>query len=234
MQAWIQETLSTDQFGLAALPAVFLLGLLGAVTSCCALPMFGAVAGYAGTLSGRPERRDLIVVGLAFMLGAVASLMALGALFGFVGHLAGVSLGRYWQFGAGLLMVVFGLTAAGLLPFKLPPVRLGEHARQRGVAGALLYGLTVGGASSACSACCNPLLAVIAGATMLKGATLLGALVFGVFALGQSLPLAAGLVGVGFGLSRLGTIGLRGARLIRVGAGALLVGVGFYLLATIH
>jgi cytochrome c biogenesis protein CcdA len=234
MQEWIQQTLSAQQFGLAALPAVFLLGLLGAVTSCCALPVLGAVAGYAGTLSGRQDRRDLLVVGLAFMLGTVTSLAALGAFVGLVGHVAGMSLGRYWQFAAGLLMVAFGLAAAGLMPFHLPQIRIGTRARRHGVAGALVYGLAVGGASTACSVGCNPLLAVVVGATVLKGATLLGAVVFAVFALGYSLPLAAGLIGVGLGLSRLGAAARNVARVVRVGAGALLVGVGFYLLATIH
>ncbi len=63
---------------------------------------------------------------------------------------------------------------------------------------------------------------------------MLSAIVFAVFALGYSLPLAAGLIGVGLGLRRLGTRARNAARFVRAGAGALLVGVGFYLLVTIH
>jgi len=234
MPAWIQQAVSTGPPGAAALPAAFLLGLLAAATSCCALPALGVVVGYAGTMEGSRDRREILVAALALMLGMTASLAALGALTGLFGRLAGSSLGRYWQFGAGLLLVAFGLSAAGFAPFRPPRIALGGRARRRGLPAALAYGLAVGGASTACSAGCNPLLGLVAGATMLKGATLLGAAVFALFALGYSLPLAAGLVGIGMGLGRLGQAVRRAAPLIRAGSGLLLIGVGFYLLASLR
>ncbi len=100
-----------------------------------------------------------------------------------------------------------------------------------GAAGAVVYGLAVGGATTACSVCCNPLLPAAVGAAALKGAPVLGAAMLGVFALGYSLPLAAGMVGIGFGLGRLGVVAQRIMPVVHVGFGLLLIGVGFYLLA---
>lgn len=233
MHAWIDQTLAAQTFGPAGFAAVFLLGLLGAVTSCCALPVIGAVAGYAGTLGAQQSRRELFLVGASFMLGTILALAALGALMGGVGHLAGAALGGYWKFAAGLLVIFFGLAGLGLVPFRLPQIDLGLRAGRQGLAGPIVYGLAVGGAATACSAGCNPLLAVVAGAAVLKGATVMGAAIFAVFALGYSLPLAAGLVGIGLGLGRLGTVARGALTAVRIGAGVLLIAVGFYLLATI-
>ncbi len=233
MRAWIDQTLAAPTLGPAAFAAVFLLGLLGAVTSCCALPVMGAVAGYAGTLSARQSRRELFLVGASFMLGTILALAALGALAGTVGHVAGAALGKYWKFAAGLLVILFGLAGLGLVPFRLPQIDLGPRAGRHGLVGPILYGLAVGGAATACSAGCNPLLTVVAGAAVLKGATLMGAAIFAVFALGYSLPLAAGLVGIGFGLDRLGNAARGAARAVRIGASILMIAVGFYLLATL-
>jgi len=69
------------------------------------------------------------------------------------------------------------------------------------------------------------------GAAVLKGATLLGAVMLAVFAIGYSLPLALGLVGIGFGLAGLGRIAARIMPAARIAGGALMVVVGFYLLA---
>ena len=141
MQEWIRQILSADQAGLAVLPAAFLFGVPGPVSACCTLPVIGAVAGYAGGFGERRSRRQV----------------------------AGASLERYWRFAAGLMMVLFGLIAVGLLQLRIPKLNLAGRAEGRGVGGALVYGL----------------------------------------ALGYSLPLAAGLVGSGLGIGRLGSVAAR-------------------------
>ncbi len=108
--------------------------------------------------------RELLLVALSFMLGTILALAVLGALAGSIGQLAGAALGKYWKFAAGVLVVFFGLAGLGLVPFRLPQIDLGARPRRRGIAGPIVYGLAVGGAATACSACCNPLLAVVAGA----------------------------------------------------------------------
>jgi cytochrome c biogenesis protein CcdA len=69
------------------------------------------------------------------------------------------------------------------------------------------------------------------GAAVLKGATVVGAVMLTVFAIGYSLPLALGLVGIGFGLAGLSRIAARIMPAARITGGALMVVVGFYLLA---
>ena len=231
MEQWIRHTLSADQAGLAVLPAAFLFGMLGSVSSCCTLPVIGAVAGYAGGLGERRKRRELLLVGVFFSLGTILSLAALGAVAGFVGNVAGASLGKYWRVASGLMMVLFGLVAVGLLQLRAPRPNFGSPVMNRGIVGALVYGLALGGATTACSFGCNPLLPMAMGAAVLNGATVLGAAMLAVFAVGYSLPLAAGLVGLGFGVNRLGRIAERLMPTARIGGGALMIVIGFYLLA---
>jgi cytochrome c-type biogenesis protein len=231
MEQWIQHTLGAGHLSVAVLPAAFALGVLGSVTSCCTLPVIGAVVGYAGGLGERRSRKEVVAIALFFALGTIVSLAVLGAVAGFVGGVAGASLGRYWRFAAGLMMVLFGLIAVGLLRLRLPKLELAAAAGRRGMVGALVYGLALGGATTACSFGCNPLLPMAIGTAVLKGATVLGAVMLAVFAIGYSLPLAAGLVGVGFGLAGLGRLAARVMPAARVAGGALMV-VGFYLLAS--
>ena len=233
MEQWIQHVLSGHQIGLAFFPAVFLLGMLGAVTSCCALPVIGAVVGYAGSRDTRNDRRELLLVGLFFMLGTTAALAAIGALTGFVGQVASASMGRYWRFASGLLLVLFGLISLNLVRFRIPKIDLGRRALSHGIFGAMAYGLALGGASTACSVGCNPLLPMVVGASILNSTILMSAMSLTVFALGYSLPIVAGLIGISLGLGRLSTVAQRAMPVIRTGAGVLLVGMGFYLLATV-
>ncbi len=233
MDEWIRQALSSSRLGIVSVPAAFALGVLGAVSSCCSLPVIGAVGGYAGTLTERIGRRRLLLVGAAFGVGTILSLAALGLIVGLLGQAAGVSTGRYWRVAAGIVLVVFGLANLGLLRFRVPEGRIGLRTLGGSAPGAMVYGLAVGGATAACSVACNPLLPMAVGATVLKGAPVMGAALLAAFGLGYSLPLTAGLVGVGFGLSRLGDVTRRVMPAIRIGVGVLLVAMGFYMLATV-
>ena len=230
MEPWIQSVLTADRLDLAVVPAAFLLGVLGSVSSCCTLPVLGAVAGYAGGLGERRSRRELLLVGAFFSLGTILSLTLLGVAIGYAGQVAGAALGRYWRLAAGLMMVLFGVIALGLLQVRIPRLNVTTRLEHRGVLGALLYGLTLGGATTACSFGCNPLLPMALGAAVLKGATVVGVVMIAVFAIGFSLPLAAGLVGVGLGVGWLGRVASRALPVARTVGGIVLVAVGFYLL----
>jgi len=230
MEEWIRQTLSAQQVGLAVRPAAFLFGALAAVSSCCTLPVLGAVAGYASSLDARSARRERLYVALSFMVGTVLSLAALGTVTGFVGDLAGASLGRYWRFAAGMVAVAFGLVSLNLLRIKTPKLDFTARSAKRSMAGALVYGLALGGGTTACAFGCNPLIPVAMGAAVLQGKTLLGAAMLGVFALGYSLPLAAGVIGIGFGVGSLGRVAQRVMPVARVVGGLMLITVGFYLL----
>jgi cytochrome c biogenesis protein CcdA len=233
MEQWVQHILSGDQAGLAFYPALFMLGMLGAVTSCCTLPVIGAVVGYAGTRNSQSGRRELLMAGLFFMIGTTLSLAVIGALTGLIGHLGSSSLGRYWQFAAGVIIVLFGMISLDLVKIRIPKLDISRKAQGQGIVGAMIYGLVLGGATTACSVGCNPLLPLAIAAVVVKSTMFMGAVALTVFALGYSLPLAAGLVGISLGFERLGSVMQRMMPMIRIGSGLLLIGVGFYLLATI-
>ncbi len=230
MQEWIGQVLESSQLSWAVLPASFLLGLLGAVSSFCNVAAMGAIAGYSGSREDT-GRRATMFAGLSFMFGTVIALAVLGAVAGFVSQVAGSALGRYWKIFAGLAAIFFGLAALNLVPFKLPALGSRDRAPRRGLLGAAVFGLVVGGSATACSVGCNPLLAIPLGVAALQGHTLWGAAILGAFAVGFSLPLTAILLGLSLGRSALKT--KKAATAARIVGGVLLIGVGFYFLVTI-
>jgi cytochrome c-type biogenesis protein len=232
MIEWSAAMLKSSTLSLAVFPAAFMLGIIGSVTSCCNLPVLGAIAGYSGSIRHESGRRDLLVAALFFMLGTVAAFAALGAVSGFIGQVAGASLGLYWKLFAGFISVLFGLVTLGLLPLDL--TRLGFTGKSWNMqsSGATIYGLAVGGGAAACSVCCNPILPAALAITTLQGHTLWGAAILTVFSIGYSLPIVGVLVGLGLGFRRLTSVVQKINPVIQKGAGVLLIILGFYLLAT--
>ena len=232
MFEWSAEILKSSTLSVAVFPAAFLLGLIGSVTSCCNLPVLGAIAGYSGTVGPDTDRRSLLVAALFFMIGTVGAFAALGAVSGFVGQVAGASLGLYWKLFAGFISVVFGLVSLGFLPLDLTRLGFTGKAWKMQSSGATIYGLAVGGGAAACSVCCNPVLPVALTVTTLQGHTLWGAAILTVFSIGYSLPMVGVLVGLGLGFRRLTSVVQRISPVIQKVAGVLLIVLGFYLLAT--
>ena len=232
MQEWIRETLKASEFGLAVLPAAFLMGLLASATSCCTPAVLGVLAGYSASGENNGRRANLLV-GAFFLLGTVAAVAALGAVAGLAGRVAGAALGRYWQAFGGLLAILFGLVALNLVPFRLPKLGIAQRTAPKGILGASVFGFAVGGTSVACVACCNPLIAVPLGVAVLQGNLLWGAVTLAAFAVGYSLPFAAVVVGLRTGLGKMKGASERAASAVKIVAGALLIGAGFYMLATV-
>ncbi len=234
---WIQSVLewtgnTFDSVGLSpvAFPMAFLLGLVSAVASaCCTLPVFGAVVGYSGARQ-QLDRRANLLSALFFMLGSTLAILVLGGVAGFVGQVAQSSLGRYWKIFAGLMAIVFGLATLNLLPFKMPQRKAKSEERSKGLLGAAFFGLIMGGAVSVCSLACNPGIFIVLGVAVLQGYTvwMMGVLV--AFAVGFSLPLAALVLGVSFGKSAIRA--KKAESFVRIAAGIVLIGVGFYFLNT--
>jgi len=103
-------------------------------------------------------------------------------------------------------------------------------APKRGLLGAAVVGLIMGGAVSVCSLGCNPGIFVILGVAVLQGNTLW---MFGVliaYAIGFSLPLSALMLGVSFGKSAIRF--KKTDTVFRIVAGIVLIGVGFYFFST--
>ena len=228
---WLTRAFESPEFGLAILPAALVLGFISAVGSGCNLAMIIAVAGYAGANEAK-SRNNLYIISACFMIGTVVALTALGSLLGMVGEVAGKSLGIFGKVFAGLAAVTLGLIALDLFPFKLPSFNAFKGKAPEGVFGSIIFGFAIGIASLTCSlACAGPLLPVVIGMAVLKGQGIWGALIMFVFAIGYSLPLTAMILGVGIGkLSRVAGKSMKPVKLI---AGVLLIGAGFWILTTI-
>lgn len=232
MLKWISETLQAGSMGPAALPLAFLLGLVSAVASaCCTLPAMGMLVAYSGTRQNM-DRRSALVSAIWFLVGTTLAMIVLGFVAGLVGQTAQAFLGRYWKLFAGIVAIVFGLVTLKLLPFKLPSFSRKDDAVSvvEGKMGAALGGVFLGGGVAACSLPCNPGIFIVMGASVLMGHILWGMALMAVFAVGFSLPLALILFGVSFGKASLKA--LKADAAIRSVAGVLLIGAGFYLLAT--
>lgn len=228
----ITNTLRSASLGPAAVPLALLLGLVSAVASaCCTLPAMGMLVAYSGTRE-EVNRRAAFASAASFMVGSTLALIVLGFVAGFVGQAAQAMLGRYWRAFAGVIAVVLGLAALKLLPLKLPQFggTTGAKPMGRGVLGVAVVGLLMGGGVAACSLGCNPGIYIVLGAAVLQGHALWGMVLMAAFGIGFSLPLSAILFGVSFGKASLKA--QKAEAVIRVVAGVLLVGVGFYLLAT--
>lgn len=231
LSEWAKTTLEQVGTSPMGLPLAFLLGLASAVTStCCTLPVFGAIVGYAG-MRETTDRRSSLLAAFFFMIGTVIALLILGSVAGLIGQVAQSVLGNYWKIFAGVVAILVGLGALNLLPFKIP----GKHSGfagdpKRGLLEAAIVGLIMGGAVSICSMGCNPGIFIILGVAVLQGYTLWMFGVLGAYAIGFSLPLAALMLGITLGKSAIGFKKVDYA--IRLAAGVMLIGVGFYFLST--
>ena len=231
MMQWVTETLQSASMGPLAVPLALLLGLVSAVASaCCTLPAMGMLVAYSGTRE-ELNRRTAFASAISFMAGTTLALFVLGFVAGFVGQAAQALLGRYWKVFAGLIAIVLGLAALKLLPLKLPQLARKSASRpsSQGVVGVAVVGLLMGGGVAACSLPCNPGIFIVLGAAVLQGHALWGMVLMAAFGIGFSLPLSAILFGVSFGKASIKAQKVEAA--IRVVAGVLLVGAGFYLLA---
>ena len=226
---WIESALGSPELTIVAVPAAFLLGALGAVASCCTLPAIGAIAGYSAS-SGKTDRNENFIAAMAFLAGTFLALIIAGVVAGCIGRMPAGVLGRYWKLVAGIASILFGASSLKLLPFRLPGISIPKRTGARGPLSAITFGLLVGGATTACSVTCNPLLAVFLGLSVLKGHALWGVVVLGAFAFGYGLPLAAALAGLSAGVSTLG--GRKISVIVTSTGGIILVGLGLYFLAT--
>ncbi|MBP7070554.1 MAG: hypothetical protein KBA97_05735 [Methanothrix sp.] len=231
LSEWARTMLSMAGTSQVTLPFAFLLGLASAVAStCCALPVFGAVVGYAGMRESM-DRRSNMMAAMFFMIGVIISLLIIGSVAGFIGQVAQTVLGSYWKIFAGIVAIIAGLGALNLLPFSIPGRKSRAlESRKKGFLEAAMIGLVMGGAISVCSLGCNPGILIILGVAILQGYTLWMYGILSAYAIGFSLPLAGLMLGVSLGRS---AIGFKEAdKAIRLLAGIVFIGVGLYFLGT--
>lgn len=232
MSTWISQVLSNEHASIMILIAVLVMGMLSVFTCACNFTIIGVVAGYTGATSATGKTRLLIWKGFAFLAGTIISMALIGALFGYAGEMISDSLGDYWKIAAGLTAVVFGLYTMDLFPVRLPGIAMKPGRDEKNFFSAILFGLAVGGLSSAVNSCCNPLFPVILAASFMKGSAMWGLVMLTFFALGFGLPLAAMMVGLGLGIGRAsGALKIVGT-VVKYAGGTALVILGFYFLLT--
>jgi cytochrome c biogenesis protein CcdA len=234
MNDWIHQTLQPGQTGFTVLGAVFLLGIIGSLASCCNPAIIGGISGYSGMIGSDPAtKRRIILQGVSLLTGTVVSMAILGGLSGFVSAWLLRTVGNSWKIIAAAVSIFFGLYAMELLPFRIPTLKLQSGSTGKGFWGSLLFGFALGGVSTSCGIVCNPIFPLVLGVSFIKGNFIWGILILTLFGIGYGLPLALLLVGVGFGVGKLSSAFSGWNRVIRYVAGILLLGIGFYFLWTL-
>ena len=233
MQEWINQVLSAPEFGLMALPAGFLFGLITSFACMgCSAPLLAAIIGYAGSRDGEQQRDTFIIAGF-FMLGTVLAFSAAGWIVGAISQSVASSFGLWGKIIIAILAIFFGFVALNLLPFRLPSITPAMGKLPPGILGASIFGLGVGVVSVTYTmGCCGPmLLPVVLGVSALKGEAAWGALILGMFAVGYSLPLVVAILGIGLG--KLTSFVHKIANPVQKISGALLIIAGVWLLFTL-
>ena len=233
MTEWISSLLSSDQTGIIALVAVFLLGVVSVFTCVCNFAVIGAVAGYTGTLGATGKRKTVIVSSLFFLIGIVVSMSILGVIIGFASEFISASMGSYWKIVAGIILILFGTYMLDILPFKINGVPLNFQSKKGGIVGAILFGFIVGSITSLATLCCNPIFPIIVAASLVTGSSFWGFILLFIYALGFGATLAVGMLGVGLGIGKLSNALSKSAVVIKYLGGITLIVLGFYFIITV-
>lgn len=168
--------------------------------------------------------RQATLFGGLFVLGMIATHVALGLAAGLGGVWVQHLLGRAWGLVLGPLLIVLGLIWLGWLRLPLPAWNL----RGKPVTGA--WGAFVLGVPFSVAICpfCTPALVVLLGVAAGLGSPVFGMTLLLAFALGRAIPILLGAVAVGWleSLSRLS----RFQKTFELIGGILLVLSGLYML----
>ena len=231
IQQWtngiVENQLNTPLFFIA----IFLLGFVAAIGSCCNLGVIGAVTSYAGTQTkGNNSKHSFFKTSFSFLIGNIISLSLVGAVTGFVSESIGKSMGNYWTLIAGVVVIYFGLSSLDLLPFSFSVGEKMTSKVSKISNKGFIFGLALGGFATACSACCNPIFPIILGASYLQGALFWSWFTLFIFAIGYSLPLCGILIGFGYGFEKFSDTLLRNKKVISTISSVILVLIGFGLL----
>ena len=233
MGAWITQLINSGQTGILVLIGAFIMGMISVVTCACNFAVFAMVAGYSGSSGTAGKPKGLFFAGIALLVGSVLAMAIIGALFGYAGEKMGAGFGMVWDIAAGVICIFFGLMSMDFLPFSLPSVKIKGEGANRGLFSAILFGLIVGGVSTASNTCCNPMFPIILAASFVKGSMIWGLSMLTVFALGYALPLSLAFTGLRFGAGKLGSSVSWVGNAIKYVGGILLVVIGFYFLLRI-
>ncbi len=208
-----------------ALPLAFLGGLVASLNPCC-LALYPAVSATCCATAAATRRSKLVVShAAAFVVGTATATTVLGVVAAAAGHAVAI-LGRGGRFVLAFVPIALGLHLVGWLP--LPIRRRTAEGHTGGLLAAFIAGLTL---SLVVGSCGTPILVGVLSFAAHEGNLAFGGLLLLVYGLGNGLPLL--LLGTGAGaLTRRLGVGQAHVWAERI-SGGLLVGLGFYLLASI-
>ena len=219
--AQIGQTIGQNMW-LAPLLALFA-GVLTSFTPC-SLSSIPLVIAYVGGIGVEPKKA--VRLSLVFALGAAITFTLFGVVAASVGRLLG-SGAKWWYLVLGALMILMALQTWEVVNI-IPSTYLTAKNKRRGYIGALITGM-LGGLFS--SPCATPvliaLLAIAAGSeNLLWGALLM--LFYGI-GHGALAVLAGSSIGAVNKLTQSERYGAL-SRVLKIGLGALILLIGFYLL----
>lgn len=223
MQSWIQGIFDSDVLTWLMIPAAFAAGIITAVTACCNYPVLGAIAGYC--VAGKQRRKGTSVVICAGFLASTIMILAVAV--SIASYVQAIAV--YGQIIAGLVIVFMGLLVLGLVPFRMPGLKLLIGDGSENTFSPAIFGLVTGlVASAATFSCCAPLLWLILGAAVVTAKPSLALIVAGMFAVGFTIPAVA--VSYGAGVGKFAPKSGSAQKVLRVAGGVVLVIAGFWLL----
>ena len=206
-------------------PLAALLGGLLTAANPCVLAMVPLMVGYvAGQHSdGKRHVARSFLLSLTFSVGLTIMFAAMGLLTMTAGSLLKAN---WWVYIAGAVCLLMGLHLLGLLEVRLP-APAGIQPRRRGYVGALLLGLLFGLVSLPCA---GPILLVLLSIVPLKGA-MFGATLLVAYSIGHCGLILVGGTSVGLVQKIADSKGWHhGIAVMRSVAGALIIGVGLWVL----
>ncbi len=224
----MQELLARlAEHGAAAPPVVtLLLVFLGGVISSASPCVLAAVPLVVATVGGTATtRKRAVLLSVSFVLGLALCFTALGAAAALTGRLVG-DVGPWWKVVLGVVLVVMGLHLVGLVRLPLPALD-GKRFRGAGMAGAFGLGALTGTLSSPCA---TPILVVVLSLVAFERKVLWGTALLAAYSLGHVVLLFAAGAASGFAAAYLGSRAAVWARRLHQGLGALMVGVGVWVL----
>lgn len=206
---------------LVALPIALVAGLVSFL-SPCVLPLVPGYLSYVTGMSGADlaeQRRGRILTGtVLFVLGFTVVFTSFGAFFGYFGaDLLEHQLVINRVLGA--LLIVFGLTFAGLIPGLARDWRI-HHAPTAGLAGAPVLGALFG---IGWTPCIGPTLAAVQTLAFTSASAGRGAVLTIAYSLGLGVPFVVAAVAFRRALGAFGWVRLHYLWVMRIGGGMLVV-----------
>lgn len=214
----LRQTL--EQANLASLAAGFVIGFLFSFNpvALAAIPVSLAYVTKAR------EPGTAAAYGGMFILGMLATHLALGLAAGLGGNGLQRFMGREWGLVLGPLLILLGLLWPGWLRLPLPTIKL------RAKRAATAWGAFALGAPFSVAICpfCTPALVILLGIAAGVGSAWFGVVLLLAFALGRAVPIILGACAVGW-LESLRTLRTH-QKAFEIAGGVILIAAGLYML----